>query len=74
MIQSKKYYNKLIKINKKIKHEKLFRKDINRLLIPIKYNFKTKKNKGSAYFYILTKIINQRWMYCFKRKRFFNYD
>ena len=34
-------YNKLIKINKKIKHEKLTRKDHKYdLLIPIKYNFK----------------------------------
>ncbi len=36
-----KKYNKLIKINKKIKHEKLTRKDHKYdLLIPIKYNFK----------------------------------
>ena len=26
-IKSKRYYNKLIKVNKKLKHEKLFRKD-----------------------------------------------
>ena len=36
-----KNYNKLIKINKKIKHEKLFRKNIiYDLLIPINYNTK----------------------------------
>ena len=36
-----KKYNKLIKIKKKIKHEKLKRKDHKYdLLIPIKYNFK----------------------------------
>ncbi len=52
-----KYYNKLIKINNNIKHEKLFRKDyIYDLLIPILYNTKKiKKNKGSAIFLHLTK-------------------
>ena len=35
-----KNYNKLLKINKDIKHEKLMRKDHKYdLLIPIKYNF-----------------------------------
>jgi len=50
-------YNKLIKVNKKIKHEKLFQKKINYdLIIPIKYNFKkTKKNKGSAIFIHVTR-------------------
>ena len=50
-------YNKLIKVNKKIRHEKLFQKKINYdLIIPIKYNFKkTKKNKGSAIFIHLTR-------------------
>ena len=50
-------YNKLIKVNNKIKHEKLFQKRINYdLIVPIKYNFKkTKKNKGSAIFIHLTK-------------------
>ena len=52
-----KKYNKLIKITKKIKYEKLFKKDsIYDLLIPIKYNIvKQKKNKGSAIFLHLTK-------------------
>ena len=50
-------YNKLIKVNKKIRHEKLFQKKINYdLIIPIKYNFKkTKKGKGSAIFIHLTR-------------------
>ena len=50
-------YNKLIKVNNKIKHEKLFQKKINYdLIIPIKYNFKkTKKGKGSAIFIHLTR-------------------
>tara|TARA_Y100000591_G_C21830525_1_gene699296 strand:+ start:1654 stop:2145 length:492 start_codon:yes stop_codon:yes gene_type:complete len=50
-------YNKPIKLDKKIKHEKLFRKDYKYdLLIPIKYNTsKPKKNKGSAIFLHLTK-------------------
>ena len=51
-----KKYNKLIKINKKIKHEKMFRRDKKYdLLIPINYNTnKPKKNKGSAIFIHLT--------------------
>ena len=52
-----KNYNKLIKVNNKIGHEKLFKKKINYdVLIPIKYNTKKpKKNKGSAIFIHLTK-------------------
>jgi len=52
-----KKYNKLIKSNNKIKHEKLFRKDYKYdLLIPIKYNFnKPKIGKGSCIFLHLTK-------------------
>ena len=51
-----KYYNKLIKLDKKIKCEKLYRKDHNYdLLIPIKYNFlKPVKFKGSCIFIHLT--------------------
>ena len=51
-----KNYNKLIKLNKKIKCEKLYRKDHNYdLLIPIKYNFlKPVKFKGSCIFIHLT--------------------
>ncbi len=51
-----KKYNKLIKINDKIKYEKLFRKkNIYDLLIPINYNsVNPKKNKGSAIFLHLT--------------------
>ena len=51
-----KYYNKLVKINKKIKHEKLFRKDYKyNLLIPIKYNYKkTILGLGSCIFIHLT--------------------
>ena len=52
-----KNYNKLIKVNNKIGHEKLFQKKTNYdVLIPIKYNTKRpKKNKGSAIFIHLTK-------------------
>ena len=51
-----KFYNKPIKINKKIRHEKLHRNDKKYdLLIPIEYNSKKpKKNKGSAIFLHLT--------------------
>ena len=50
-------YNKLIKINKKIGHEKLMRKDNKYdFFIPIKYNFKkTITGKGSCIFIHLTK-------------------
>ena len=50
-------YNKLIKIDKNINHEKLFRKDHQYdLLIPIKYNFKKRTTgKGSCIFLHLTK-------------------
>ena len=50
-------YNKLIKIEKKIKHEKLKRKDYKYdFLIPIKYNFqKPVTGLGSCIFLHLTK-------------------
>ena len=52
-----KKYNKLIKIKKKIRHEKLLRKDNKYdLLIPIKYNFnKPITGLGSCIFIHLTK-------------------
>ena len=53
----KKNYNKLIKIKKNIKCEKVYRKDYKYdLFIPIKYNFnKPAKSKGSCIFIHLTK-------------------
>ena len=56
-IKNKKKYNKLIKINKNTKHEKLYRNDCKYdLLIPIKYNFKNIViGKGSCIFIHLTK-------------------
>ena len=55
--KNKKNYNKLIKKNNKIKHEKIFRKDFKYdFLIPINYNTKnTRLGKGSAIFIHLTK-------------------
>ena len=55
-IKSAQNYNKLIKIDKKIKHEKLKRKDHKYdLLIPIKYNFyKPVVGLGSCIFIHLT--------------------
>ena len=55
-VENKKY-NKLIKINKKIKHEKMFRKDYKYdYVIPIQYNTKkTVVGKGSAIFIHITK-------------------
>ena len=51
-----KHYNKLISVNKKIKHEKLYRKDHKYdLLILIKYNYPNSKVfKGSCIFLHLT--------------------
>ena len=56
-IKFPKKYNKLIKINKNIRHEKLIRKDHKYdFLIPIKYNFKKPTTgKGSCIFIHLTK-------------------
>jgi len=56
-IKFKEKYNKLIKVNKGIGHEKLQRKDYKYdLLIPIKYNFKkTLPGRGSCIFIHLTK-------------------
>ena len=55
VIQKK--YNKLFRIEKKIKHEKLKRRDFKYdLLIPIKYNFKKPLiGKGSCIFIHLTR-------------------
>ena len=49
-------YNKLIKVNNDVNHEKLLRKDHKYdLLIPIKYNFKNPKvGRGSCIFIHLT--------------------
>ena len=50
------YYNKLINISKKIKCEKLFRKDnLYDYIIEINHNKKNKPFKGSAIFIHLTK-------------------
>ena len=59
-VKSPKKYNKLFKINKRIKHEKLKRKDHKYdLLIPIKYNFKKPiPSKGSCIFIHLTNNYN----------------
>ena len=56
-VKSLKKYNKLIKINKVINHEKLKRKDHKYdLIIPIKYNFKKPIiGYGSCIFIHLTK-------------------
>ena len=53
----KKFYNQEVKVNKNIKHEKLFRKDYKyNYLLVIEYNTKKiKPNKGSAIFIHLTK-------------------
>jgi L,D-peptidoglycan transpeptidase YkuD (ErfK/YbiS/YcfS/YnhG family) len=52
-----KFYNKEIKVNKKIKFERIYRNDYKyNYLILLKYNYiNPKKNKGSAIFIHLTK-------------------
>ncbi len=59
-IRSEKYYNKLIKINSTLKHEKLFRRDYKYdLFIPIKFNWGNPRlGIGSAIFIHLTKSYN----------------
>ena len=59
-IKSKKYYNKLIKVKKNLRHEKLYRRDSKYdFLIPINYNTQnTKIGKGSAIFIHLTRKYN----------------
>ena len=54
---NEKKYNKLIKLDGKVSHEKLFRNDYKYdLLIPIKYNYKKPiTGKGSCIFIHLTK-------------------
>ena len=56
-----KFYNREIKINKKIKFEKIYRNDYKyNYFILLKYNYiKPKKNKGSAIFIHLTKDYNK---------------
>ena len=56
-IKNKKNYNKIIKVNQNVKHEKLFRKDYKYdFVIPINYNTKNIKiGKGSAIFIHLSK-------------------
>ena len=56
-VTNKRKYNKLIKLNNKVRHEKLFRKDYKYdLFIPIKYNHnKPILGKGSCIFIHLTK-------------------
>lgn len=59
--KDKKKYNKLIKIKKNLKYEKLYRKDDKYdFLIPINYNSKKIiPGKGSAIFIHLTKTYNK---------------
>ena len=54
---SNKKYNKLIKINKNLKHEKMFRNDYKYdYVLPINYNSKNIQiGKGSAIFIHITK-------------------
>ena len=67
-----KKYNKLIKINNKIGHEKLHRKDNKYdFFIPIKYNWKKRiPGKGSCIFIHLTKIYKPTAGHSLKKKDF----
>ena len=59
-VRNKKKYNKLIKVQKNIKHEKLYRNDFKYdLMIPIEYNTKKRiLGKGSCIFLHLTKNLS----------------
>ena len=53
--KNKKSYNKIIKKKLNVKHETLFRKDNKyNFVLPIKYNSRNVKNKGSCIFIHLT--------------------
>ncbi len=56
-VKKEKYYNKFININKRIRHEKLFRHDYKYdLFVPIKYNYnKPITGRGNCIFIHLTK-------------------
>ena len=55
-LTNKKFYNKLIRVNSKVKHEKLYRADYKYdFLITINYNKRRILGKGSAIFIHLTK-------------------
>ena len=74
-IRFPKKYNKLIKIEKKIRHEKLLRKDHKYdFLIPIEYNFKKPiAGQGSCIFIHLTKDFKPTaGCIALKKKRFLN--
>ena len=70
-ILSKKYYNKRIRVTKKVKHEKLFRKDnLYDIIIVINYNTRPiVKNKGSAIFIHLAKKNYSGTMGCIGLKK-----
>ena len=58
-INNKKNYNRIIEKIKRVKHENLFRKDNKyNFVLPIKYNSKNIKGKGSCIFLHLTNNYN----------------
>jgi L,D-peptidoglycan transpeptidase YkuD (ErfK/YbiS/YcfS/YnhG family) len=66
-----KYYNKQIKINKKINHEKLYRKDnVYDILVVTNYNLNPIiKGKGSAIFLHVAKKNYKKTQGCIALKR-----
>ena len=66
-----KYYNKQIKINKKINHEKLYRKDnVYDILVVINYNLNPIiKEKGSSIFLHVAKKNYNKTQGCIAIKR-----
>ena len=75
-IRNKKFYNKRVKINDKIRSEKLYRKDYKYdYLIPIKYNWtKPKIPNGSAIFIHLSRNYKPTAGCIGLSKRFFNFS
>ena len=74
-VKNKKIYNKLIKVNSKVKHEKLYRADFKYdYLIPINYNSTRQLGKGSAIFIHLTKnYVPTAGCIALKKKRYANF-
>lgn len=68
---SSKYYNRIIKINKKINHEKLYRKDnVYDIIVVVDYNLKPViKGKGSAIFLHVAKRNYNKTLGCIALKK-----
>ena len=67
-----KKYNKLIKVNETIKHEKLFRKDHKYDFNTNYYNYIKPKNKGRTFIHLTNNYRKTLGCIALKKERFFN--